>query len=128
MKYEHTALNVSDPVAAADWYVKNLDMAIIRQAGAPTHARFLADGTGRVILEVYNNPEAPAPDHPHTDPRSLHIAFAVDDIASERLRLVKAGAAPQDDVAQTPTGDWVVMLRDPWGLPLQLVERAEPMA
>jgi len=128
MRYEHTALNVADPVAAADWYVHNLGMSIVRRAGPPTHMRFLADATGRVVLEIYNNPQAPTPDYPNTDPRSLHIAFAVNDIAGERQRLIAAGAAPFDEITKTPAGDLVVMLRDPWGMPLQLVQRVEPMA
>ena len=128
MKYEHTALNIADPIAAAEWYVEHLDMQILRQGGAPAHARFLADATGRVILEIYHNPEAPEPDHPATDPRSLHIAFAVEDIAGERQRLLDAGATRLDEIETTLSGDQVVMLRDPWALPLQLVQRAEPMA
>ena len=127
MKFEHLALNVEDPIEMALWYVKNLGMNIVREGGAPAHARFIADATGRVIMEIYNNPDAPEPDQPGTDPRTLHVAFAVEDIEGERRRLIEAGASAHDEITETPSGDLVVMLRDPWGLPLQLVQRAEPM-
>jgi catechol 2,3-dioxygenase-like lactoylglutathione lyase family enzyme len=32
-----------------------------------------------------------------------------------------------EDVAKTPSGDLVLMLRDPWGLPIQFVQRVKPM-
>ena len=51
MKIEHVAWQVADPVAAADWYVAHLGMRIVRDGGAPANVRFLADETGRVLLE-----------------------------------------------------------------------------
>jgi len=128
VQYEHTALNVADPVAAADWYVQHLQMRIVRKGDPPISARFLADSTGRVILEIYHNPLAPEPDHPRTHPLTLHVAFAVDDIEGQRDRLLRAGATLQDEIEVTAAGDRVVMLRDPWGLPLQLVQRVKPLA
>jgi hypothetical protein len=32
-----------------------------------------------------------------------------------------------DEVTTTPAGDKLAMLRDPWGLAIQFVRRAEPM-
>jgi hypothetical protein len=32
-----------------------------------------------------------------------------------------------EDLITSPAGDQFVMLRDPWGIPLQLVKRAQPM-
>jgi uncharacterized glyoxalase superfamily protein PhnB len=61
------------------------------------------------------------------DPLVLHVAFAPDDVRATRERLIAAGAVPVGDVVVTPTGDEFAMLRDPWGLALQLARRARPL-
>ena len=127
MIIEHVAWSVENPVEAAQWYVEHLGMQIVRSAGPPAHARFLADSTGRVLLEIYNNPKVTVPDYPNTDPLIIHLAFTVEDVAAERERLVNAGATVVDEFTRTEAGDEMAMLRDPWGFPLQLMKRAEPM-
>ena len=127
MKIEHAAWSVDDPVAAADWYVEHLGMKIVRSGGEPAHVRFLADETGRVLLEIYNNPQVTVPDYRATDPLIIHLAFCVGDVEAERDRLVAAGAALEQDFTVTEAGDRMVMLRDPWGFPIQILKRAEPM-
>jgi glyoxylase I family protein len=127
MKIEHSAWTVEDPVAAADWYVEHLGMQIVRANDAPAYAHFLADATGRILLEIYNNPKVQCPDYRNTDPLIIHLAFAVDDVPAERDRLLAAGATVADEVTTTDAGDEMCMLRDPWGFPIQILKRAEPM-
>ena len=127
MRVEHAAWQVEDPVAAAEWYVEHLGMRVVRSDGPPAYARFLADATGRVLLEIYNNPRVSVPDYRRTDPLIIHLAFAVDDVGAERDRLVAAGASVVQDLNRTEAGDQLAMLRDPWGFPIQLVKRAQPM-
>ncbi len=127
MKIEHFALQVPDPVAMADWYVKHLGFTIARSSGEPSHARFLADASGSVMLEIYRNPAASVPDYQKADPLLMHLAYTSDNPGAERDRLIKAGAALVDDLMTTSAGDTIVMLRDPWGVPIQLVNRARPM-
>ena len=127
MKIEHVAYQVPDPVALADWYVEHLGLRVKRASGAPGFARFLADDGDAVMIEVYNNPRVPMPDYRNTDPLMAHLAFQVDDVAAARERLIEAGATPEGDVVISEAGDHLAMLRDPWGLALQLVTRAEPM-
>ena len=127
MKIEHIAWQVADPVAAADWYVEHLGMQIVREGGAPAHVRFLADETGRVLLEIYNNPAVNVPAYAAMDPLHLHLAFVVENIAAERDRLAEAGATVVDVFSRTDAGDEMAMLRDPWGLAVQLMKRAQPM-
>ncbi len=129
MRIEHVALNVPDPVAMAEWYVENLGMKVVRESGEPVFGRFLADSSGSVLLEIYRNEEAPVPDYAAMDPLALHLAFKADDIRAERDRLVAAGATLVTDAPEkpTPTADEVVMLRDPWDVPLQLVKRVQEM-
>jgi len=125
MKLEHFALQVPDPVAMADWYVKHLGCTIARAGGEPSHGRFLS--VGGVLLEIYRNPKAPVPDYKSIDPLLLHLAFASQNLKADRDRLVQAGARLADDISTTPTGDELMMLRDPWDIALQFVKRAEPM-
>ncbi len=127
MKFEHVALQVAEPAAVADWYVEHLGMKIVRSGGPPGHARFIADATGRTVLEIYRNPNHPVPDYASASPVLLHVAFAVENLEAERARLVSAGATIELEFETNPLGDAMCMLRDPWGLPLQLVQRTKPM-
>jgi len=125
MKIEHFALQVPDPVAMADWYVKHLGCTIARSEGVPSHGRFI--NIGRGLFEIYRNPKVSVPDYNTVDPLHLHVAFNSDNLVADRDRLVKAGARVVTDVNTTPAGDEIMMLRDPWGLPIQFVKRAHPM-
>jgi glyoxylase I family protein len=127
MKIEHFALQVPDPVAMADWYVKHLGFFIARSGGEPSHARFIKDASGSVMVEIYRNPAASIPDYKSADPLLMHLAYVSNELARDCDRLVQAGAVVVDDLMTTSAGDAIVMLRDPWGVPIQLVKRARPM-
>jgi catechol 2,3-dioxygenase-like lactoylglutathione lyase family enzyme len=121
---EHFAINVPDPVNAAAWYVKHLGMRVVRSLTASPFTHFLADGSGRVVIEMYSHPKAPVPDYKAMDPLVFHIAFVSADVAGKRECLLAAGATSAGPVTTTPTGDVMTFLRDPWGVALQLVTRA----
>ena len=125
MRLEHFALQVPDPIAMADWYVKHLGCTIARWGGEPIHGRFLL--AGRVLIEFYRYPRLSVPDYGSMDPMHLHLAFLSDDVAADRDRLVKAGARVVEDAVVTPAGDEILVLRDPWNVALQFVKRAAPM-
>ena len=127
MNIEHLALNVKDPDAMTEWYVKHLGMRVARHVGGPAHTWFLADEAGRTVLEIYTNTAASIPDYAAMDPLLLHIALATDDMEGARSRLSAAGAIPIGDVGATPAGDQLAFLRDPWGLALQLARRQKPI-
>jgi len=127
MDVEHVGLAVEDPVAAARWYAQHLGMRVVRSGGPPAHGRFLADGSGHVMLEVYNNPAVAVPDYRAMDPRVLHVAFETDDVEGLRERLLRAGAAAEGEIVYADDGDVIATLRDPWGLPIQLAKRGRAM-
>jgi len=127
MKLEHIALQVPEPAAIADWYVEHLGCRIVRKGGEPSHARFVSDTQGAVMMELYRNPKVPVPDYASLDPLLLHLAFVTEQPKADTERLVKAGSKVVEALFTSPSGDQIVMLRDPWGLALQLVKRAEPM-
>ena len=127
MKIEHVALQVADPVALSRWYVEHLGLTVKRaQAEAPV-GPFLADDGDAVMLEFYGFPHIPVPDYARMEPMLLHLAFHVDDVAGTRARLMGAGATAAGEIQSNDAGDEVAMLRDPWGLTIQLIKRASPM-
>ena len=127
VRLEHVAINVEDPAAMAKWYCENLGMKTVRKGPSPVNMRFISDAGGNMMLELYNNPPDAVPDYPSMDPLSLHIAFMVDDVNAICRKLIAAGATIAVDVNITPAGDELVILRDPWGVPIQFLKRAEPM-
>ena len=127
VRLEHVAINVEDPPAMVKWYCDNLGMKIVRKGPPPVNMHFISDASGNMMLEIYNNPPDAVPDYPSMNPLSLHIAFMVDDIKAIRDKLTAAGATIVSDITITDGGDELAMLRDPWGVPIQFVKRAEPM-
>jgi glyoxylase I family protein len=127
MKIEHAGIQVQNPAAMADWYIAHLGFKCLRTADAPVPVRFIADDSGKVMLEAYNNPEVPVPDYAAMNPLHLHVAFVCDDPGGTAQRLIRAGAMLVSGPEIKPNGDELVMLRDPWGLPIQLCRRAAPM-
>ena len=123
--FAHTGLNVVDMDAAASWYVENLKLTIARKVeGTMT---FLADPTGRVILELYANPSAAVLELPATHWLTFHLAFLVDDPEAAAEKLLAAGATIYDAYKLTPAGDQMIMLQDPFGLSIQFIKRSQPM-
>mgnify|MGYP001590148746 CR=1 FL=1 len=125
MKFEHFALNVPDAPAHAQWYVRHLGFSIARRREDAPFTHFLADETGRTIVELYTLPTSTIPDHAAAHPRSFHLAVVAADAPAERARLEQAGARLFLDEPQ-PDGTLLIMMRDPWGVPLQLCQRTTP--
>jgi glyoxylase I family protein len=129
MKIEHVGYMVQDPIQAAEWYCQNLGFRVARSMQVSPFTTFLVDASGNGMLEIYNNPAAQVPDYASMDPLVLHVAFEIgsETIEAARDRLLAGGATLYSDLAVTPAGDKLVMLRDPWGLAVQLAKRNKPM-
>ena len=123
---EHIAYNVSNPAAIAAWYVEHLGMRILRQAATAPFIHFIADARGRVVLELYNNDADPVPDYAAMHPLRFHVAFAAPEPDAAKAALLAAGATSVSDQT-TADGSRLIMLRDPWGLALQLCDRPTPL-
>lgn len=126
MKIEHFALNVTDPASVAAWYTKHLGLKVVRSMDAAPFTHFLADDSGNVMLEIYNNPPDQVPPYAQMDPLLLHIAFVSKDPDADKAALLAAGATLCVD-QHLDDESHLVMLRDPWGLAIQLCKRAVPM-
>lgn len=127
MKIEHAAFQVEDAVAMADWYCRHLGFTEKRGSDDPFPVRFLADEPGDVMIEIYSNPAIQTPDYSSMDPLVLHMAFVCNEIPETIERLISAGAVLLSGPETTPAGDTLAMLRDPWGLAIQLCQRTKPM-
>ncbi len=126
MKFEHFALNVPDAPDHARWYVHHLGFKVVRSRTDAPYTHFLADETGRVVIELYTNPKAPIPDYAAQHPLVFHVAVVAADAKAECARLQKAGATLFIEEPQ-PDGSMLIMMRDPWSVALQLCQRANPM-
>ncbi|WPR74026.1 VOC family protein [Algoriphagus sp. NG3] len=126
MKFEHFALNVPDAPATSIWYEKYLGLKVVKKMEEPPYMTFLADDSGTVMIEVYSNPIGETLDFEKLHPLAVHVALVSEDPNADRDRLVEAGAKLiSDDIL--PDGSHLIMLRDPWGICLQLCKRATPM-
>ncbi|WP_339755709.1 VOC family protein [Algoriphagus aquimarinus] len=126
MKFEHFALNVSDAPAAAIWYEEHLGLKVVKKMTESPFMTFLADDSGKVMIEIYSNPKGETLDFAALHPLAVHLALVSEDPNADRDRLVNAGAKViSDDIL--PDGSHLVMVKDPWGLALQLCKRAVPM-
>jgi len=126
MEFEHFGLNVPDAKAMAGWYVKHCNMSIVRALPKANQTHFLADEKGRVVMEIYTNPTSAIPNHSTEHPLRFHFAFAVSEPAALKEKLVSAGASVVEEL-KLDDGSHLIMMRDPWGVPLQLCKRANPM-
>jgi glyoxylase I family protein len=127
MNIEHMALNVPDPLAMAGWYTTHMGMRVVRSLPTPPFTHFLADESGKMVLEIYHHTKAAIPDYFSFDPLVLHVAFTTSTVRETRERLIKAGATPAGEIAVTSAGDEMAFLHDPWGVAIQLVHRAHPL-
>jgi glyoxylase I family protein len=125
MLFEHFALNVSDVRAHAHWYVAHAGFRIVRQLPDPPFIHFLADSAGRVVVELFTRSDVPIPNYPEMPPPCFHLALVSSDARADRARLTAVGATffSEDNLAD---GGRLIMMRDPWGVPLQLCQRVHP--
>ncbi|MBK7106027.1 MAG: VOC family protein [Ignavibacteriae bacterium] len=126
MIFEHFALNVNNPIEIAEWYSENLEMKIVRKIDEAPFTHFLADKTGRVVIEVYNNSKAKIINLKSKHSLEFHLAFMVKNADEVKNNLIHAGAVFEEDLILND-GSHLVMLRDPFGMPLQICERGVPM-
>lgn len=126
MKIEHFAINVKDPVAMAAWYVANMGLTVVRKSDGAACTHFLGDNSGQVMVEIYNNPPDQVPDYASMNPLLLHLAFVCGNPDQKRAELELAGASFVEEV-HIKDGSHLVMMRDPWGLAIQLCKRGVAM-
>ncbi|WP_339664444.1 VOC family protein [Maribacter arcticus] len=122
MTFEHFALNVVDINGVVNWYCTHLGLTIANQQKVSPFMTFLADSTDRVVIEFYKREDELAEDFSNRHPLTFHVAFVSENAEEDKQRLLKAGASFFEEIFKED-GSHLVMLRDPWGIPLQLCQR-----
>ncbi|WP_422082237.1 VOC family protein [Ulvibacterium sp.] len=123
MIFEHFALNVTRIDEIVPWYVEHLGLQVVSEQKGPLFMTFLADSSGRVIMELYHRPDETISDFSKQHPLTFHVAFVSENAEGDRIRLEGQGASFVEEVRKED-GSHLIMLRDPWGMPLQLCQRA----
>jgi len=125
-KLEHLAINVSKPAKVAEWWCRHLGMEVVRSGPPPIDCRFIRDLSGTMCIELYHNPtDRPGPDYAAKPPLEFHIGVECDDPETDAKRLVAAGAQLVE--IEHVQGMTLAMMRDPWGICLQLCKRPNPV-
>ncbi|MFC4095276.1 VOC family protein [Euzebyella saccharophila] len=122
MIFEHFAINVTNIDAIVGWYTKNLDVKVASAQKEPPFMTFLADSGGRVFVELYHRPDEAITDFSQQHFLTFHLAMVSENSEADKNRLIEAGASFVEEVFKDD-GSHLVMLRDPWGMPLQLCQR-----
>lgn len=122
MIFEHFALNVSEPQKIAQWYVKHCGLKILKQTNYSPFIHFLGDENSRVFLELYHNTKAEIPDYFTQSPLKFHLAF-YDQKPVEMSNYLKQQGAVFIEEIKPDADTHLVMMRDPWGIPLQICKR-----
>lgn len=123
MIFEHFAINGSHVAERVSWFVAHLGLTVVSEQQEPPFMTFLADASGRVVMELYHRPDAAITDFSLQHPLVFHVAFVSENAVADSLRLQQQGASFFEEIKKAD-GSHLVMLRDPWGLPIQLCQRA----
>lgn len=120
-RFEHLAINVENPTAVADWYVKYLGLTIV---SASKKMIFVRDAGGHFMFELYKKTGAKG-SYSSLNHAATHVAFAVDDADALSKKMVEGGAKILKTTTN-PVGDTVIDMTDPWGNMLQVIHRVKP--
>ncbi len=124
MVFEHFALNVNNIEEIVKWYTGNLGLKIVSEQKESPFMTFIADSSGRVIMELYYRPDEHITNFKTQHPLTFHVAFVSENAEKDKTRLLEQGALFVEEVKKED-GSLLIMLRDPWGMPLQLCQRAQ---
>ncbi|MGB3152830.1 MAG: VOC family protein [Maribacter sp.] len=122
MVFEHFALNVKDVKKVVQWYTAHLGLTVAFEQKEPPFMTFLADSSGRVAIELYHRSDAEIANFSEQHPLTFHVAFVSENAQEDRERLEKEGASFVEEVRKED-GSHLIMLRDPFGMALQLCQR-----
>ena len=126
MRIEHFAFDVAEPQALAAWYVEHLGFRIVRHIPEAADMHFLTDSAESTCIEIYRNDKIEKTDLAGMHPLVMHLALISEDPDADRARLEAAGATFFEEV-KLDDGSHLIMLKDPWGVSLQLCKRGTPL-
>lgn len=122
MIFEHFALNVNNVDTVVAWYTEFIGLKVVNAQKEPPFMTFLADSSNRVMLELYHRPDETITDFIEQHFLTFHLAFVSENAEADKKKLLSEGAIFVEEVKKED-GSHLIMLRDPWGMPLQLCQR-----
>lgn len=126
MIFEHFALNVNNVDEVVAWYTQFVGLKVVNAQKEPPFMTFLADSSDRVMLELYYRPDEKITDFTQQHFLTFHLAFVSENAEEAKDKLIAEGATFVAEVKKED-GSHLIMLRDPWGMPLQLCQRKDPL-
>ncbi len=123
MNIEHIGFLSHEPIQMGQWYKDNLGFRIIIVDGSDSDGVvFLEDDNG-TVLEIGNLPGISPVDFRLHHPLSFHLAIECLSPENEAKRLVEAGAELVGESLKNAHKGEKILVRDPWGLTIQLLNR-----
>jgi catechol 2,3-dioxygenase-like lactoylglutathione lyase family enzyme len=124
LRLEHVRLNVADAAATARWYAEYADLEIL--PGAPAGLVYVADKDHNFMIEFSAIPELKT-NYADVPVDGFHLAFeGHKTIEAVAERLLAHGARPEGEIYRNKIGDYVLNVRDPNGVTIQLLHRVNP--
>ncbi|CAM4106327.1 SMU1112c/YaeR family gloxylase I-like metalloprotein [Zobellia nedashkovskayae] len=124
-KVHHIAIICSDYKKSKHFYVDILGLDIMTEVFREERQSYKLDLAlnGEYIIELFSFPNPPQrPSRPEAQ-GLRHLAFEVDDVISERQRLMGKGIAVEPIRTDEFTGRKFTFFADPDDLPLELYEK-----
>jgi catechol 2,3-dioxygenase-like lactoylglutathione lyase family enzyme len=129
VRIEHIGMCVPAPISMGNWYRDHLGFEILRSVGDDAEGvSFIVDSAGRTVLELGKLAERPPLDPRSLAPLQLHIAIDCDDPTTEAQRLAAAGAELIGESPRNAYPGEKLLVRDPWGFVIQLLNRQSKLA
>lgn len=127
MKLEHIGLCIEYPISMAEWWVANLGFEFLKKAGTDDEGvAFITDKQGTVI-EFAKLEEVPCLDLNGLEFIQLHFAIECTNTVREAERLVSKGAVLIGESPRNAYPGEKLIIRDPWGTCIQLINRKEKL-
>ena len=124
MNIEHIGLCVAAPITMGNWYRDHLGFRILWCAGDDNEGvSFITDSADKTVLELGKLREGPPLDPLALLPLQLHLGIECDDPVAEAERLISVGA---ELIGESPRNSYQgekILVRDPWGFVIQLLNR-----
>ena len=129
MRIEHIGICVVAPISMGIWYRDHLGFEIIRANGDDNFGvTFLRDKEDGTVIEIAKIPECTALDIEKHIPLQFHTAIDCSNPQTEADHLIKAGA---EWIGESPYNNYPgekLLVRDPWGYTIQLLNRQDGLA
>jgi hypothetical protein len=123
MKIEHIGFLVDNPISMGNWWAANLDFKILRQLGNDEDGVTFIKDNGNTILEFGKIITKETFNFNKIKPLQIHIAIECENPEMESRRLIKNGAKLIGESQRTEYKGEMILIRDPFGAVIQLINR-----